>query len=292
MVKVGLIPTRISALGIEFSQTDQATLLRILTAAIIYFLLAFLVYALSDFWSYRINNFMLQVQMMQQRLGTLNQATEKIRKVNQTYSSLIEELKRINDSKPAEIERILDVDWQVINNYRKDLERKLNDQEELTREMTSIEHQMGQAVEEAQQLLEQREQIDPKELELKKTPLWERLQQLEQRMNSISTESSMLQNEIQSLQKSFMLGLSDMGDKKSKLMSEWDTIVETIKRQMENLDIQIGILSLEPMKVDDKANFFVRSTNPIAILRVMYEFVLPVAIAIYTLITLAVRLRP
>jgi hypothetical protein len=48
LVKTGLIPTKISALGIEFSQSNQRALLYILLAMIIYFFLTFAIYAISD----------------------------------------------------------------------------------------------------------------------------------------------------------------------------------------------------------------------------------------------------
>jgi hypothetical protein len=53
VLHVGLVPTRIDALGIEFSQIDQKTLLRALAAAVLYFLVGFIVYGLSDFVAWR-----------------------------------------------------------------------------------------------------------------------------------------------------------------------------------------------------------------------------------------------
>src|SRR5436305_2954409 len=41
VAKAGIVPSRISALGVEFGKTDQATLLRMLALIIGYFLLAF-----------------------------------------------------------------------------------------------------------------------------------------------------------------------------------------------------------------------------------------------------------
>lgn len=55
MVKTGLIPTKIAAVGVEFSQTDRAILLKVLAAVILYFFIAFLLYALSDFLAWRLN---------------------------------------------------------------------------------------------------------------------------------------------------------------------------------------------------------------------------------------------
>src|SRR6266853_1621174 len=54
VVKIGLVPTKISALGIEFSATDQKHIYHILAVIVIYYLVAFTFYALSDFISWRI----------------------------------------------------------------------------------------------------------------------------------------------------------------------------------------------------------------------------------------------
>ncbi len=48
IVKTGLLPTQISALGIQFSQTDRVALLHSIAIVDIYFLIAFLLYAVSD----------------------------------------------------------------------------------------------------------------------------------------------------------------------------------------------------------------------------------------------------
>jgi hypothetical protein len=57
IVKTGLIPTKISALGIEFSSNSRMALLWILALIVGYFLVAFLIYAFSDFigWRLRLN---------------------------------------------------------------------------------------------------------------------------------------------------------------------------------------------------------------------------------------------
>ena len=49
LVKTGLVPSKISALGIEFTQTDRKSLLSIIALITIYFLVAFAIYAASDF---------------------------------------------------------------------------------------------------------------------------------------------------------------------------------------------------------------------------------------------------
>ncbi|NVL90859.1 MAG: hypothetical protein HWN69_07700 [Desulfobacterales bacterium] len=57
IVKAGFVPTKISALGIEFAKTDQNSLLLVLGIIILYFLIAFLIYASSDFLIWRLSYF-------------------------------------------------------------------------------------------------------------------------------------------------------------------------------------------------------------------------------------------
>jgi hypothetical protein len=54
LVRTGLVPSKISALGIEFSQTDQKSLLFVLALVTSYFVAAFLLYAGSDFVAWRL----------------------------------------------------------------------------------------------------------------------------------------------------------------------------------------------------------------------------------------------
>jgi len=54
MLKTSLVPTKIAALGIEFSQIDQNILLKAVGIIVLYFLCAFILYALSDFVSWRL----------------------------------------------------------------------------------------------------------------------------------------------------------------------------------------------------------------------------------------------
>ena len=53
IVKAGLVPQKISALGIEFDQANQEAILYILAAITTYFLVAFLIYASADFLVWR-----------------------------------------------------------------------------------------------------------------------------------------------------------------------------------------------------------------------------------------------
>jgi hypothetical protein len=53
IAKSGLVPSKITALGIEFNQADQSIILRMLAWVVIYFLVAFLIYALADLLAWR-----------------------------------------------------------------------------------------------------------------------------------------------------------------------------------------------------------------------------------------------
>jgi len=53
VLHAGLVPTKIEALGIQFSQVDQKVLLRAMAAVIAYFVCGFLVYGVSDFVAWR-----------------------------------------------------------------------------------------------------------------------------------------------------------------------------------------------------------------------------------------------
>lgn len=54
VAKSGLIPSRISALGIEFGETDQRVLLTALGLVVLYFLFGFLIYGGSDLIAWRL----------------------------------------------------------------------------------------------------------------------------------------------------------------------------------------------------------------------------------------------
>ena len=56
IVKAGIVPTKLSALGVEFGKTDQQSLLWILGLVTLYFTVAFLLYASSDFLAWRLSH--------------------------------------------------------------------------------------------------------------------------------------------------------------------------------------------------------------------------------------------
>ena len=55
LVKAGLIPSKISGLGIEFQIADQQALLSIVASLIFYFFVAFISYAASDFLAWKLS---------------------------------------------------------------------------------------------------------------------------------------------------------------------------------------------------------------------------------------------
>jgi len=80
MVKTGLIPERISAFGVEFSKTDQKSLLFVVAFIIVYFLVSFVIYAWSDFASWRI-----AVNSARQRWLSATADSEETKKVRQFH---------------------------------------------------------------------------------------------------------------------------------------------------------------------------------------------------------------
>ena len=55
VVKTGLLPTKIEALGIAFSNANTSALLKILSLVVLYFLVAFVLYAASDLLAWRLS---------------------------------------------------------------------------------------------------------------------------------------------------------------------------------------------------------------------------------------------
>jgi hypothetical protein len=53
IARSGLVPSKITALGIEFGPSDQRAMLKMFAAIILYFLFAFVIYAISDLVAWR-----------------------------------------------------------------------------------------------------------------------------------------------------------------------------------------------------------------------------------------------
>jgi hypothetical protein len=52
--QTGMVPSKVSALGIDFEAADQAALLRVFAAVIAYFFAAFVIYGCSDYLHWRL----------------------------------------------------------------------------------------------------------------------------------------------------------------------------------------------------------------------------------------------
>ena len=55
IVRIGLIPEKISALGIDFATHNQQALLHFLALVVLFYTLAFMIYAVSDFITWRLS---------------------------------------------------------------------------------------------------------------------------------------------------------------------------------------------------------------------------------------------
>lgn len=55
IAKTGLIPTKISALGIDLEKTNQNAFLVVMALIVLYFVAAFLIYGLADFLAWRVS---------------------------------------------------------------------------------------------------------------------------------------------------------------------------------------------------------------------------------------------
>ena len=56
VAKTGFVPTKVSALGLEFSQADRGSMLWLIGAVVAFFLLSFLVAAFADFMAWRMSH--------------------------------------------------------------------------------------------------------------------------------------------------------------------------------------------------------------------------------------------
>lgn len=79
MVNGGLLPSKISALGIEFSQADKYSLLKILSWIIAYFLFAFILYAISDLLTWRLNIFLAIGKLQNGKINDGNICNTKLK---------------------------------------------------------------------------------------------------------------------------------------------------------------------------------------------------------------------
>jgi hypothetical protein len=55
IARTGLVPTKISALGIDLEKTDQQAFLLVMALVVAYFVIAFVLYGMTDFLSWRLS---------------------------------------------------------------------------------------------------------------------------------------------------------------------------------------------------------------------------------------------
>lgn len=81
IAKTKLVPSKISALGIDFEQADQQAFLQMMAFVVIYFVIAFILYGLTDFLSWRLS---------------YNESIKAVYK--EVFDEILEKPKSINDS--------------------------------------------------------------------------------------------------------------------------------------------------------------------------------------------------
>ena len=92
IVKTGLIPTKISALGIEFSETDKTMVLKILAWIMIYLTISFSIYALSDFVSRVVDVFLSNAEYAKQTYKEIADGMKEQLKIKQELDSIFASL--------------------------------------------------------------------------------------------------------------------------------------------------------------------------------------------------------
>ncbi len=87
IVKTGLIPLKISALGIEFSPAGRSALLSVLAVIVLYFWVAFIVYAISDYMYWKATLYLsIKDFVSQSRKEEIDSDVESIMKeLNERY---------------------------------------------------------------------------------------------------------------------------------------------------------------------------------------------------------------
>ena len=154
IVKAGLVPTRIAALGIEFSQADRTTLLWSLALITIYFLVAFLFYALADYSSYRIDTYILELRYHQRRKELLEVINDGLRSENEELRITKEGLEQVLEEK-GQLEREFDRVKQEFENSLKIFNQQL-----VTRPAEPLSNQVAEVVAKLEELMVEVEALD------------------------------------------------------------------------------------------------------------------------------------
>lgn len=99
LIKAGLVPTKITALGIDFDKTNQKAFMLIFLSIVIYFFFAFLLYAAADFlawkraiWAFRglkVQDQLFDIELPDAVDETTNNELYRIAGVNPKLSCLV-----------------------------------------------------------------------------------------------------------------------------------------------------------------------------------------------------------
>jgi hypothetical protein len=73
IAKTGLVPEKISALGVELAKTDQKAFLGIMVFVVLYFVTAFIVYGLTDFLAWMLSYNLGAKAALQMSIGQVDQ---------------------------------------------------------------------------------------------------------------------------------------------------------------------------------------------------------------------------
>ncbi len=102
--RVGLVPTRVAILGIEFSSPSQRAFVFVVGAVIAYFLVAFVIYGLSDFfaWRKRYQDYIEQIEV-----SARNWTQEDQQEYEELHADIPRATWIYSGSKPLAVARVL-----------------------------------------------------------------------------------------------------------------------------------------------------------------------------------------
>lgn len=92
IIYTGLIPTKISALGVDFDKTDQSVILNILAATIGYFFVGFVLYFISDIWRFQVEHFLDTETYFSNSIKFNSEITNNFIKITDEHKQLTEEV--------------------------------------------------------------------------------------------------------------------------------------------------------------------------------------------------------
>lgn len=259
LVKANIVPTKISALGIDFSPANQRMLLYILIGITIYFLVAFIIYGLTDFWSYRI---------LDSKEEFLFIASSNIQ--NKNYSQRMAEIK---DKLIAANKVALEKRDKKIKKLNKLIENKLTDLNEVQEGIEVKESIKFEDIEKFADELGNGEKINTEDI---RTLLLMGKELFQERYDEVESAK---------------LKLKEISDLETKL-NDQDEIDKEIEQADEDANIiyaEAQSLGNELKKVHEKDELYgSKAISRIANIRLLFEFLVPFLVGIFALYTLYV----